>query len=94
MTEGMQQLEAFEKFSTWKKRQTPLCVTVIERGKPEDVFSAYIDAIDQAAPQVGICLGIKQYATFDVGDAKFSIEPDRVVASRDDIEWLIFEEEN
>ncbi len=66
--------EAFAKFSTWKNLKTSLRVTVIERGKPEDVFSARIDALDPDASQVGICVGVKQYATFDVGEAAFSVE--------------------
>jgi hypothetical protein len=28
---------------------------------------------------------------FDVGQAEFSVETERVVVSRDDLEWLIFE---
>jgi hypothetical protein len=71
-----------------------LRVTVIERGKPEDVFSAHIDGIDPDASLVGICVGVKQYASFDVGAAVFSVEPARMVVARDDVEWLIFEEED
>jgi hypothetical protein len=85
--------EAFAKFSTWKNDKTSLRVTVIERGQPEDVFSGRIDTLDPDASLVGICVGVKQYGTFDVADAVFSIEPDRVVVERDDLEWLIFEEE-
>ena len=85
--------EALERFSIWKQRKTPLTVTVIERGQPEDVHSAIIDAIDPTASQVGICLPeTRTFAVFDVGEAEFSIESDRLVASRDDVEWLIFEE--
>ncbi len=84
--------EAFAKFSTWKNRKTSLSVTVIESGKSADTFSGCIDAIDPDALQVGICVGAKQYVTFDVEDAVFSIEPVRLVAERDDLEWLIFEE--
>lgn len=85
--------EAFAKFSTWKNDKTSLRVTVIERDQPEDVFSGRIDTLDPNALLVGICVGVKQYGTFDVTDAVFSIEPNRVVVERDDLEWLIFEEE-
>jgi hypothetical protein len=85
--------EAFEKFSTWKNLRTSLSVTVIERGKPEDTFSGRIDALDPDAPLVGMIAGGK-YLQFDVGDAVFSIESCRVVVTRDDAEWLIFEEQD
>ena len=85
--------ETFERFSKWKNSRTPLKVTVIERGQPEDTYSGRIDTTDSVAGLVGICIGVKSYRTFDVGDAVFSIEPDRVVVARDDVEWLVFEEE-
>jgi hypothetical protein len=84
--------EAFEKFSIWKKLNTPLSVTVIERNQPEQVFLGRIDAIDSGASQVGILVEPREYGTFDVDGAEFSIESNRVVVSRDDLEWLIFEE--
>jgi hypothetical protein len=31
------------------------------------------------------------FAQFDIGHADFSVESDRIVVSRQDIEWLIFE---
>ena len=70
-------------------------MTVIERGKPEDVYSARIDALDEDASQVGIkVIGEKRFGCFDVGEAEFSWEPGRLVASREDVEWLIFEEQD
>jgi hypothetical protein len=87
--------EAFEKFSIWNTRRTSLKVTVIERGKPEDVYLAWIDALDEDASQVGIKVtGASGFGVFDVGQAEFSWELGRLVASRDDAEWLIFEEDS
>ncbi len=85
--------EAFAKFSIWKNLKTSLNVTVIERGQPEDVYSGRVDTVDPDASLVGICVGIKEYRTFDVGKAVFSLEPDRLVVERDEVEWLIFEVE-
>lgn len=82
--------EAFEKFSTWKNLSTSLSVTVIDRGKPEESLSGHIDALDPDASLVGMIVG-NRYLQFVVADAVFSVEPDRVVVSRDDSEWLIFE---
>jgi hypothetical protein len=70
-----------------------VCLTVIERGNAEEVLFGRIDGVDIEALQVGICVGVKRYATFDVEGAEFSVEPGRVVATRDDLEWLIFEED-
>jgi hypothetical protein len=85
--------ETFAKFSTWKNLDTPLRVTMIERDEPETVLFGRIDAIDEDASQVGIISSERQYGTFKVDGAEFSIEPGRVVVSRNDAEWLIFESE-
>jgi hypothetical protein len=85
--------EAFAKFSIWKNLRTSLSVTVIERGKPEDALSGRIEALDPDAPLVGMIVEGK-YLQFDVAEAVFSIEARRVVVARDDMEWLIFEEES
>ena len=68
-----------------------MCLTVIERSNAEEVLFGRIDGADIEALQVGICVVVKRYATFDVEGAGFSVEPGRVAATRDDIEWLIFE---
>lgn len=85
--------EAFSKFSTWKNLDTPLKVTIIERDEPEIVLNGRIDFLDEAASQVGIISPDREFGALDVDAAKFSIEPGRVVASRNDVEWLIFEPE-
>lgn len=61
--------EAFEKFSQWKTLKTWLNVTVIERGKPEDVFpGVYVFGVDKEASQVGIVQpSTRGHAAFDVG---------------------------
>jgi hypothetical protein len=84
--------EAFEKFETWRKGKTWLNVTVIERGKPPDNLLVRIAALDEDATLVGVAGKVMHsWASFDVGEAEFSLEPSRVVVSRDDLEWLIFE---
>jgi len=84
--------EAFEKFSTWSDSKTWLKVTVIERDQPEDVLAVRICGLDEDASLVGVVgKPMHSFAQFDVGQADFSIEPDRIVVSRQDIEWLIFE---
>jgi hypothetical protein len=87
--------EAFEKFSKWKNRKTSLRVTMIERGETEVVFRVVIDALDEDASQVGILApDERKYGMFDIGESAFFIEPGRVVVSREDVEWLIFEEDD
>jgi hypothetical protein len=84
--------EAFEKFSLWSDSKTWLKVTVIERGRPEDVLSVRICGLDKDASLVGVVgKPMHSFAQFDVDEAEFSIEPDRIVVSREDVEWLIFE---
>lgn len=85
--------EAFVKLSEWNNRKTWLNVTVIERGKPEDKLYVRIGAVDEEASLIGV-VGKKMHswANFDVGEAEFSIESARLVVSREDLEWLIFEE--
>ncbi len=86
--------EAFKRFSQWKNDKAILKVTVIERGQPEHVYVVRLDVLDEDAGQVGILVSeVRQYGTFDVADAQFSIERGRLVVSRDDVEWLIFEED-
>jgi hypothetical protein len=86
--------EAFEKFSTWKNSKTWLNVTVIERGQPEHVLSLRIIRLDEGPSLVNV-IGREThtFGEFDVTGAEFSWEPGRMVVSREDIEWLIFEEE-
>jgi len=87
--------EAFEKFSIWKNSKSWLKVTVIERGQPENVHSVRIIRLDEEPPLVNV-IGREthSFGEFDVTGAEFFWEPGRMVVSREDIEWLIFEEEN
>ena len=85
--------EAFARFSIWKNLDTPLKVTMIERDEPEIVLCGRIDALDEGASQIGIISSDRQFGAFDVDEAKFFIERGRVVVSRNDAEWLIFEPE-
>ena len=68
-------------------------VTIIERGKSEVIVFGRIDALSEDELQVGIISPERRFGWFDVDDADFSIEPGRIVVSRSDAEWLIFESE-
>jgi hypothetical protein len=85
--------EAFEKFSQWKKDKTWLNVTVIERGKTAEQLFVRIGGVDEEASLVGITgKAMHSWSNLDVGGAEFSVEPRKVVASRNDLDWLVFEE--
>lgn len=86
--------EAFKKFSIWEKLKTPLKVTVMTNGRVEDIFSALIFGSDPDAGLVGIGIpATRSIARFDVEDATFSVEEKRVVATRNESDWLVFEED-
>jgi len=87
--------EAFEKFSIWKNSKIWLNVTVIERGQPEDVLPLRIIRLDEESSLVNVIGRVAHtFGLFDVTGAEFSWEPGRMVVSREDVEWLIFEEED
>jgi hypothetical protein len=85
--------DAFAKLSQWKSLKTWLNVTVIERGQPEDKLYVRIAAVDEEASLIGV-VGKKMHSwgNFDIGESEFSIESASLIVSRDDLEWLIFEE--
>lgn len=86
--------EAFEKLSTWKNSRTWLNVTVIERGQRAKEYLLRISGLDEEQSMIGVVGDVMHsFAQFDVGESQFSVEPKRLVISREDIEWLIFEEE-
>lgn len=86
--------EAFEKFSMWSRSRTWLNVTVIERGQPEHVLSLRICGLDEEQSLVGVVgREMHSFGQFDVGQSVFSLELERMVVSREDVEWLIFEED-
>lgn len=85
--------EAFEKFETWRNDKTSLRVTVIEGGKTDNVLLGRIGAIDPDASLVAVAIdAIRKFATFDVEDSEFSVELSRVVVTRNESDWMIFEE--
>jgi hypothetical protein len=84
--------EAFDKFSTWKNLKTSLRVTVIEKGETKDVLTCSLFAVDPVASQIGIVLGMHKFSAFDVEESVFSVEPKRVVVTRNESDWLVFEE--
>jgi len=84
--------EAFEKFWTWRNSRTWLNVTVKELGQPEHKLFARISGIDEDASLVGVVgKAMHSFSDFDVGEAEFSVEHERVIVSRACEEWLIFE---
>ena len=85
--------EAFSKFAIWKNLDTPLKLTIIERGKSEFIVSGRIDGLREETSEIGLVTPERLFGWFDVEGAEFSIEPGRIVASRNDAEWLIFETE-
>ena len=89
--------EAFERFSRWKNLKTSLIVTVIVGGKTEEVLTGWrIFAADPDASQVGIFNPeiMHSFSALDVEGATFSIELARLVVTRNESDWLIFEEVN
>jgi hypothetical protein len=84
--------EAFEKFSIWKKLKTPLRVTVIVGGTIEDVVLCKIFGVDEEASQVGIVRDKDWSRAIDVEDATFALESGRITATRNESDWIIFEE--
>jgi hypothetical protein len=87
--------EAFEKFWMWRKSKIWLKVTVIERGQPEDVFSLRVSGLDDDLSLIELVGEVPHsFVQFDVTGADFFLESGRMVVSRDDAEWLIFEEED
>jgi hypothetical protein len=85
--------EAFSKFETWKKLKTSLRVTVIIGGQVEDVVLCTIFGVDKDASQVGLSKGRNWARALDLEEAVFSLEgPSRVIAARNESDWLVFEE--
>ena len=76
----------------WRKRRTPLKVTVIVGGKTDAVFEGSILGVDPEAELLSLALGIHRWQNFDVEGSTFSVEDTRVVASRNESDWLVFEE--
>jgi hypothetical protein len=86
--------EAFEKFGMWKKAKTSLKATVIVGGKTIDVLMGRIFGVDPEASQGGLSnpLVMHSFIAFDVEDAEFSVEESRVVVTRNESDWVVFEE--
>jgi hypothetical protein len=86
--------EAFEKFETWKNSKTSLKVTIIVGGTTEDVLMGRIFHVEPETSQVGLSnpLVMHSFVGFDVEDSSFSIEESRLVATRNESDWIVFEE--
>lgn len=86
--------EAFEKFEMWKKSKISLKVTLIVGGKTTEVLMGKIFCADPEASQVGLSNPLVMHSSvaFDLEDASFSIEELRLVATRNESDWIVFEE--
>jgi hypothetical protein len=85
--------EAFSKFSMWKNLKSPLRVTVIVNGKTTELLLVRVYAIDDELSIVGtVGSAMHSFSDFDVEDSVFSVEPKRVVATRNESDWIVFEE--
>jgi hypothetical protein len=86
--------EAFEKFKIWKKSKTSLKVTMFVDGKAGDVLMGKVFHVDPEASHVGLSnpLVMHSFLNLDVEDASFSIEGSRLVATRNESDWIVFEE--
>jgi hypothetical protein len=86
--------EAFGKLETWRKAKTSLKVTLYVSGESPEVLMGRIFCVDPDAWQIGVSnpLVMHSSAAFDVEDAEFSIEESRLVATRNEADWIVFEE--
>jgi hypothetical protein len=84
--------EAFEKFWIWKNLKTSVRVTVIVGGQVEDIVLCKVFGVDKEASQVGISTGRDWARAIDLEEAEIFVEPGRVVATRNDSDWIVFEE--
>ncbi len=86
--------EAFEKFEMWRKSKTSLRVTLIVKEQPTEVVMGRIFCADPEVSQVGISNPLVMHSadSLDLEDCSFSVEESRVVATRNDADWVVFEE--
>jgi hypothetical protein len=86
--------EAFEKFETWKNSKTSLKVTVIVGGRTADVLMGRLFHVGSEESQVGLSnpLVMHSFVAFDLEEASFSIEESRLTATRNESDWIVFEE--
>jgi hypothetical protein len=85
--------ETFAKLDTWRKSNTPLKVTVIVGGKTTDVLTARIGGMDPDAGLVALAFDeTRSFKSLDIEDAEYSVEQSRVVVTRNESDWLVFEE--
>jgi hypothetical protein len=84
--------EAFEKLWMWKKSKTWLRVTVVTKDGTTSA-KARICGADSSASQVVIAgEQVHSFSAFDMDGAEFSVESKRVVATRNEFDWIVFEE--
>lgn len=86
--------EAFAKLEMWRNSKTSLKVTLIVGGKTTDVLMGRLFCADSEASQIGLSnpLVMHSFVAFDVEGASFSIEESRLVATRNESDWIVFEE--
>jgi hypothetical protein len=84
--------EAFEKFSIWKRSKTPLKVTSYLKGTLKETLLGSMFKVDAEDEMVAVLHEGERYASFGLEGAMFSVEPCRIVATRDESDWVVFEE--
>jgi hypothetical protein len=87
--------EAFEKFERWRNSKTSLKVTMIVGGKSTEVLIGRIFHVDSdSPPNIGFSnpLVMHSFVGLDIEDSSFSVEEARLVATRNESDWIIFEE--
>jgi hypothetical protein len=84
--------EVFEKFSIWKRSKTSLKVTSYRNGVLTETLLGSVLKADAAEERVGVLHEGERYASFGLEGSVFSVEPCRVVATRSNADWVIFEE--
>jgi hypothetical protein len=78
----------------WRKFKTSLKVSLFVKGKPDEVLMGRIFCADFEASQVGLSNPLVMHSgdAFDLEDCEFSIEESRLVATRNESDWIVFEE--
>lgn len=85
--------EAFSKFSIWKNLKSPLRMTIIVNGNTTEVLFCRVYSIDEASSIVGTVGSTPHsFKDFEVEGSVFSVESKRVVATRNDSDWIVFDD--
>ena len=85
---------AFDRFLRWKKLRRVLRVSVFENGVATEILTGRIADADPESSLVFVVLPeMHGFRTFDVEGSAFSIDSWRLVATKGDSDWLVFDED-